>query len=1074
MRARLLLLIILSGLLLPQAFAQERTVSGKVTAAENGDALPGVNVVVKGTTNGTVTDVDGNYKLAVDASATTLVYSFIGLATLEVPIGGRSVIDVQLSSDDIRLDEIVVTAVGIEREKKALGYSVENISADQVAQKSEPDVLRALQGKVPGVNITGSTGLPGSATRITIRGASSFLGNNEPLFVVDGTPYNNQQFTTYNQLTGGGAYANALATLDPNNIESITVLKGAAAAALYGSRAANGVVLVTTKAGSSRASRKKLEVTFNSSYSVEEIANLPEYQNLYGNGTEFQYQNSNGSWGAAFSSLDSFPTWPLYTAAFPDLPANLPYEAQPDNVSSLFEKGSVLENSITISGGNERSIFSAVLSTLNQDGYIPFSTFQRNNLSIGGNTELDNGLNVGCNFTYTRSVQEGPLLGENGAQDPGAASSFARTLWLGRTWDTSLPYTNPTTGGPVFFNTLGVDHMLWSWENNGIESTVDRFVANINAGYDITDNLNVTYKIGVNTFVDRRLQIWNIGSTAFGGAGSVLKDDIYFQEIESNLLVTYTKDINEDFNVRAVVGHNVNQRTTDRQQVQGQGIISPGIFDIDNTSSVVPTGGGFSRRRLYGVFGDVSLGYRNYLFLNLTGRNDWSSTLPEENRSFFYPAVSTSFIFTEALGINSNILTSGKLRASWARVGNDALPYQLENTFLVNLGANTNAIGALRDNDLPFLGQPGITQSDVSFDPDLTPEFTKEFELGTALEFYNGRATLNFTYYDRRTTDQIANVTLPSASGFQQLVTNFGEVSNKGIEVGLDVTPVQLNNGLTWNMFVSFTRNRSKVESLADGIERINIRNLFGGSVTPVLEPGQPYGILRGSRSARDEEGNLLINPANGYLFPDLQQGKIGDPNPDFLLGITNSISFKGITLRAVIDYRHGGDLYSTTIERLLGRGVTRDTEDREATRIIEGFLGDPATGLPLLDENGNKIPNTIQVTTNDLFFANGAPIETFGINAADEWSVWDGTVVRLREVSLGYQFPTSLLNKTPFGSASITFTGRNLWYNAPNVPEYTNFDPEVNSFGSTNTQGIEFASAPSSKRYGVNLRLTF
>ena len=310
MRARLLLLIILSGLLLPQAFAQERTVSGKVTAAENGDALPGVNVVVKGTTNGTVTDVDGNYKLAVDASATTLVYSFIGLATLEVPIGGRSVIDVQLSSDDIRLDEIVVTAVGIEREKKALGYSVENISADQVAQKSEPDVLRALQGKVPGVNITGSTGLPGSATRITIRGASSFLGNNEPLFVVDGTPYNNQQFTTYNQLTGGGAYANALATLDPNNIESITVLKGAAAAALYGSRAANGVVLVTTKAGSSRASRKKLEVTFNSSYSVEEIANLPEYQNLYGNGTEFQYQNSNGSWGAALSSLDSFPTWP--------------------------------------------------------------------------------------------------------------------------------------------------------------------------------------------------------------------------------------------------------------------------------------------------------------------------------------------------------------------------------------------------------------------------------------------------------------------------------------------------------------------------------------------------------------------------------------------------------------------------------------------------------------------------------------------------------------------------------------------------------------------------------------------
>lgn len=1053
--------------------AQERDVSGTVTASD-GTGLPGVNVLLQGTTTGVVTDIEGNYRISVQDDGGTLVFSFIGYVDEEVVIGNQSIIHVAMTEDIKQLSEVVVTAAGIEREKRALGYGVEEISSEQISQKSEPDVLRALQGKVPGVNISGSTGVPGSATRITIRGNSSFLGNNEPLFIVDGIPYNNQQFTTSNQLVGGGAYANGLATLDPNNIQSMTVLKGAAAAALYGSRAANGVVVITTKTGSGRVSQKGLEVAVTSSYAIEQIANLPDYQNSYGAGSEFQYQNANGSWGPAFNRLDSIPTWPAYLNVFPDLAANQPYIAHPDNVRDLFRTGNMFENSLTISSGNENSVFTAVVSRMDQEGFIPFTSFERTNLSIGGNSTLSNGLLVGGNFSYTKSIQDGPLFGENQSSDPGAASSFARTLFLARNWNTNFPYTDPVTGGPVFFVGNQADHPMWSWENNGVVAEVDRTVVNLNLGYDIFDWLNINYKVGVNTLNDRRQQVYAVGSRAYGGNGALIDDDIYFQEIETYLTATASRDITEEISLRAIIGHNINQQTTDRQSFLGQGLVTKGIYDLDNANSVVPNGGLYQRRRLHGLFADVSLGYRDFLYLNLTGRNDWSSTLPVENQSFFYPAASASFVFTEGLNIESNILTFGKLRASIARVGSDAPVYSLAQLFNVNLGNNSGLIGATPDTDLPFLGQPGITASNIAFDPNLTPEFTKEYEVGAELEFFADRIGVDFTFYDRRTTDQIANVTLPSASGFEQLVTNFGELSNKGVEVGLDLTPIQVTNGFSWNIFTAFTKNENKVEALTEGIERINVRNLFGGGVTPVLEVGQPYGIFYGEVNARDEAGNLLIDPTTGVMFPALSPAKIGDPNPDFLLGVTNTFRFKGFELIAVFDYKHGGDLYSTTLQSYLGRGVTKDTEDREASRIIPGFLGDPNTGLPLLDEAGNKIPNTVQITTNELWFSGGGTVTSFGINGADEWSVWDATVARLREVSLGYNFSPDFMERTPFGSASLTFTGRNLWYNAPNLPKHTNFDPEVNGFGSDNTQGIEYASAPSVKRYGINLRLTF
>lgn len=1059
-----------------QVMAQERAVTGKVTSAEDGSPIPGVSVVLKGTGTGTVTDIDGNYRVGVPAEGGVLQFSFVGLVTQEIQVGARSVLDVAMASDVRQLSEVVVTAVGIEREKKALGYSIENVEGEKVQQISEPDPLRALQGKVAGVNIIGSSGVPGSATRITIRGNSSFLGNNQPLFVVDGIPYNNNELETSNQLAGGGAYSSRIADLDPNNIASMTVLKGGAAAALYGVRAANGVVLITTKTGSTRPSRKGLEVTYSTSYSREEIANLPHYQNSYGTGTGFAYGEVNGSWGAPFPGKVTYPTrstiplWQDIAAAYPDADPTVPYRAYPNNVKDFFETGHVFENSISVASGGDRTSFSAVVSRTSQDGFIPNSKFDRTSFSLGGTSILENGLNIGGNFTYSKTNQIGPAGGANNAV--GNSSAFSRTLFLGRNWDLQgQPFEHPVTRRSIFFvDRTQSTNPYWSAIYDGFETNVDRFTSNISASYDLTEWLTASYKLGVNSYTQKNQEWFRKGSRGADGLGQIIDDYLTFTEIESNFLLTATKDLNENFSLRAILGHNVNQRTTDNQSYLGTEMVDFEIIDIDNFNNIVPNGGNWSRRRLFGVFGDVTMGYRDYVFLTLTGRNDWSSTLPESNRSFFYPAASASFVFSDALNLSGNILSSGKIRASWSKVGNDADPYRLVPIYQINLGENSGLIGSLRNNDFPFRGIPSATLSNTERDPDLTPEFTTEIELGTQLDFFNGRVGLDLAVYDRRTTDQIALQSIPTASGFNFFQTNFGEMSNKGIEIGLDLTPVRLANGFQWNLYGTFTHNKNVVVSLTDGVEELTIRNLFGGGITPVLRPGEEYGIMRGSMAARDSEGNLLINPANGQLIRAADPGIVGNPNPDFIAGLTNTFSYKGFRVSAVVDYRHGGDLYSVTTLSLLGRGVTQDTERREMNYVIPGYLGDPDTGEPMRDGEGNKIPNTIQVEMNDLYFG-----ETFGINTADEWNVFDATVFRIREVSVAYDIPKSLLEKTRvIGSAVISLTGRNLWYKAPNFPKYTKFDPESNTFGGSNAQGFEFTNAPSVRRYGVNLRLTF
>lgn len=1049
------ILTLLLAFVVQLTFAQEKTISGTVSD-NSGLPLPGATVLVKGTATGTSSDFDGNYSIKANQGA-TLVYSFIGYTKKEVTVGTSNTINVTLQEDAEALEEVVVTAFGIKRNPDDLGYAVSKVETQELIENSEPDLVRSLAGKVPGVDVNFSTGVAGASNRIQIRGNTSLDGG-QPLIIVDGIAFDNSQVTTSSQTTGGGGYESGISNIDPNNIETMTVLKSTAAAALYGSRATNGVIVITTKSGSLRtgeSANRKLDVNVSSGLYFENIANLPEYQNKYGNGVNYSYLNANGSWGPAFDTLETIPTWGNLLNAFPDqFGPTVPYVAQPDNVKDLFRSGVVTDNSVSASYNDENGSFSVTLSDLDQEGYIPFNTFKRTNFSAGGTFKLSNDLTIGGNLSYSDTEQVGGFLGNN--QFTGSASSFARALWLGRVWDLSLPYVDPQTGGSVTPND-GWDHPLWSWENDQIVTATDRIVTGFNAAYTFNDHVSASFRVGYNKYDLKRRQIRHPQSRASEADGGTLQLDNFINEdIESTFLLNFDYDLSEDIGFNAITGINTLQNTTKRDASIGTTFIAPDIYTLRNTITVASQIDSYTRSRNVGVFADVTLSFKDFLFLNATGRNDWSSTLPLDNRSYFYPSASMSLIFTEALNIQSNVLTFGKLRGGYASVGNDAPAEFLNTTFGIRDAFNGNPIVSNRTLSTEGLG-----------DQEITPEFTKEIEFGADLEFFNRRIALDFSWYKKTTTDLIADVSVPSSSGFQRFNTNIGEIQNTGVEIGLTLIPIQTDN-FTWTSFTTFTRNVNEVTELVEGVERIQL----DPNQIAHAQVGQPFGVFYGSRFARDDEGNYLINQAGGGIIQDLENGIIGDPNPEFKIGFINSFKYKNFTLRSQIDWREGGDFRSISITSLLGRGVTKDTEDREKTFIIPGFLGDGA-GNPILDGTGNKIPNTTQIDMNELYFSPAAG-NTFGINTVDEGNIFDATVYRLRELSLTYDVPSKLLEKTPFGKISLSVVGNNLWYFAPNVPKYTNFDPEVTSFGNGAIQGIEITTAPTGKRYGFKVNLTF
>jgi TonB-linked SusC/RagA family outer membrane protein len=1088
------------------SFAQERTVSGKVTSAEDGLPLPGVNVVIKGTTSGTATDASGNYTLSVPSADAVLVFSFIGVETQEVPVGERTVVDVQMALDVQQLSEVVVTAVGIEREKKALGYSVASVGSQNLQQRSEVDPLRALQGKMAGVNITGAGGSPGQSTKINIRGMSSLTGNTQPLFVVDGIPFDNSINSNTTQGSSGEdagrntVFSNRAFDLDPNNIESITILKGAAAAALYGSRATNGVVIVTTKAAK-KGTKKGLEVNFSSSLNFEEISGIPDYQDVYTQGSNQVYNGGFiGNWGAPFANhVDAInaqygtnysKSYGQYTAGpkagqpYPEGTGPHPYanrypsltqfrdaDGQPlavpivphDIIGGFFERGQTVENAINISNGSEKMNMNTSFSRMDQTGMIPNSGATRTNLSFGGNGQLDNGLIIQGNVNYVNTTQYSPQSGASAFTDyyggQGAGSIYARLFYLPRNFDLmGYPFENPVDGSNLFYRAL--DNPRWIAKYNQYRSNVNRVYGGLSLGYDITEWLNVQLRGGVNTYTDRRVDIVRSGGIN-EPLGHVINDDLTNTEQDYNLIFTVEKDLSETFAFRGILGGASNQRSFVRTRVTGTDIISDGLntglYKLDATATQIANTDYTSLRRLNSLYTDLMVSYKDYLFFNFGGRNDWSSTLPRDNNNYFYPFASLSFMMSDVVTM-PGFISSAKLRAAGAKVGRDADVYLTSTNYVIGV---------------PFTTAAGVKTNRASLsntlgNPSLRPEFTTEYEGGVELQFLANRIGLDVTYFSRKSTDQIISAALPRSTGFVQQIINFGELDNKGLEVALNGTVFRLANGLSWDMSVAFTRIRSNV--IDAGPTKEIIVGGPGSSLATIHRNGHPYGQIFGTQNAKTADGELLIDPNTGMPFPLQESQIIGDPNPDFTLGWNNTISFKGITLRALVDWKQGGDFYSFTGASLLLRGQLKQSIDREGLRVVPGVLGNTQTYEPILDESGNTIKNTIPVTAFDSHFSNG-----WGAYGADEVNVYDGTVVRLRELSLGYSLPGSILSKTPFGAINISVSGRNLWWNAPNVLEDLNLDPEVlGGSAGTNVQGFEYGAAPTTRRYGVNLNLTF
>ena len=1094
MKKKLLMTFVVVFSFCVSIFAQDRKIVGKVTSAEDGSGLPGVSVQVKGSTKGATTDATGNYSLNVSPSDTKLTYSFVGMTSQDVEIGNKSSINVSLGSDTKQLTEVVVTAIGIQRDKKALAYAVSTVKGDALAQRSEPDVLRSLNGKVPGVNIIAGGGAPGQGTKITIRGNNSFTGNNQPLFIVDGVPFDNSVNAvdgySSNTVTSNRAY-----DIDPNNVESMTVLKGAAAAALYGSRASNGVIVITTKSGSKTA-KKGIEVTVNSSMSVENISTIPDYQNTYTQGSNQNYNGGFiGNWGTVFPSevdringqlgfnrysktiVAGYPEGtvphPLvgvsygaarYKSVFPELldasgkAIGVPLQPY-DIIGGFFKQGKVIENGINISSTGNKTSLNAGVSRTQNDGIIPNSNSTRTSLNFGGNANLVNGLLLSGNVNYVNTTQQSPQSGASYFTDYGSGSSgsiYDRLFYLPRNFNlNAYPFENPVDGTNVFYRAL--DNPLRIAKYNLYNSNVNRVFGNMALSYDVTSWLNLLVKGGINTYSETRTSVVRPGGNAVP-LGSVSKNELVNTEIDYTFLASINKDFSEKIGFKMLLGLNANQREFNRFGAVGQDVIDPTLLTLSGTKKQSAYQYG-TLRRLYGIFGEATVSYNNYAFLTASVRNDHSSTLPTANNSYFYPSVSGSLVFTEAFNLPKNILSFGKIRANYAVVGKDANPYQVNTTY--SLGT-----GYIQDNPIAAAGLSSFLNN-----ANLKPEFTAEVEVGTELQFFNNRIGIDLAYFDRNSTDLIVQTRVPSSSGFAFRNINAGKINNSGIELGLTLVPIKTKSGFTWTSFAAFTRLRSKVVDAGPAGE-IFIGGLGGSNLGTIHRVGEPFGMIYGSVNARDDKGNLLINESSGKPFLLPQSTLIGNPAPDYTLGWTNTLTYKGFTLSALLDYRKGGKMFSVTAASLILRGQLKMSEDREGLRVIPGVYGDPQTYKAILDGEGKTIKNTTAMTAFEYHFSDG-----FGAYGADETNVYDVTTIRLREVTFGYSVPKSFLQKNVkfLGSLRISASGRNLWFYAPNMLTGLNFDPEVlSNFPDSNVQGFDLGSAPSTRRFGLNLTATF
>lgn len=1046
------------------SFSQEKTIKGIVSDSKG--SISGANIVVRGTKTSTQSDFDGSYSIKAKVGD-VLVFSFIGMDELTRKIeSSTTTVNMVMRSSENNLVEVVVTGQGIKKAKKALGYAVTTIKAEDFASKPSTDVARALTGKAPGVNIQQTSGLSGSGTNIIIRGYSSITGNNQPLFVVDGIPFNSQTNSDGNFVEGATNASSRFLDLDPNSIESISILKGLSATTLYGSAGRSGVILVTTKSGNTKGINKKMEVGFSQSTYFTQIASLPDYQNNYGNGFDNNFIEAFSNWGPNFTtrgtqgirsdgkvlnpysqySKDIFPQ--LYDSS--GKPIYVDYKPA-NNVKPFFSTGLVNTTSVNIGGRGDNTSFNLNVGNTDDQGFIENNKYRRLNLSTGGSTKLSNGLLFSAVVNYVRTDKTAPPTAAGFGSNPAAPSVFANILYTPRSFDLfDYPYENPIDKSSVNYRG-DIPNPRWTLKNSGDNESVRRFFGNFTTSFELNNWSNFSYRLSADYFTQVKKYFINKGNNQpFQNDGFLRTSTNQNSIFDHTFSFNFDKKIGKsgNWNIDGTIGFNPRSESFDYQRVALTkqfiyGLIEDGNFEnYDNEDSSSSN----QSTNIIGLYGSTTIGFKKYLYLNLQGRRDSYSSLQPATRSLFYPSASLSFIPTDAFELfKASKVNFLKLRLSYGSSAGFPDAY--------------STVVGLRTGSKVYLDKDGNPINTLSTSRNLgnlqlKPELVKEYELGIEGKFFNNRIGLDLSLYRKISSDLIVDRDLDPSTGYELIGDNVAQVSNKGIELGLNLAVIKsINDGFTWNISGQFTKNINVVDELGLGtVKELPIAGFTNRGNFAV--PGKNYGVIYGSSILRDGNGNYVVGNDGNYL-EDNTLSEIGDPNPDFRSTIINEFSYKNFSIGFQLEFQKGGDIFSTTASSLLSRGLTKDTDfDRNGTVVLPG-----------VKRNGEI--NDIQIGYTQYGFNNSG----FFI---DESAVYDATNLRLREISLSYKMPKKYLKNTPFGAINISLVGQNLWFKAFNFPKYLNFDPEVLSLGVGNGQGFDYLTGPTAKRFGFNFNLSF
>ncbi len=1076
-RIHLFLLALAIGVI--QGAAQVTTVRGIVTTEEDGEPVIGASVIVKGTSLGTVTDVNGRFELSgLPPSATRLLISYISLMAKEVAIAPQ--VSVTLKSDTHLLDEVVVTALGISREKKALGYTAQEVKQNALVQGKDNNLLNSLSGKIAGVRITNTQGDVGSS-RIVIRGETSIAGENQPLFIVDGIPVDNSQL---NARSSGRDFKNAIADLNPEDIKTLTVLKGPNAAALYGARAAHGAIVITTKGGDKR--QKGIGITLHSSTQVSFVATLPEFQNLFGQGAggRFSYVDGKGagvndgvdeSWGPR---LDIGLLIPQFDSPL-DADGNrvaTSWVSHPNNVRDYFRMGISTNSGISVARGDDKYQFRVGYNYEKQVSIVPDAGTNKTNISLNTDYHLAKWIVVGATANYI--VYTAPSL--PGSATPSGSnvrsnSPMLQFLWFGRQVDTNSLKADYTRN----WNSSYYDNPFWSASYNTQSQERHRLIGDLHAEFRLTDGLNVRFRTSTDWYNDRRKSKVKWGSAGAGSPyGSYAEDAYTVKENNTEVLATYIKQLNKNWGIDALLGFNVRNKQYENNYQAAPRLAVADLYTLTNSRDPLTSSNDFYRLRQYGLYGSIQLDYRRWAFLNITGRNDWSSTLPVDNNSYFYPSVTASVLLSEAFGWRSKAVNYLKIRGGWSQVGADANPYQLATVFT---------------SETAFNGNPLQSSSTIGMNPNLKPEKTSSIEAGFEAAFWDNRLCLDFTYYKTDSRNQILKLATTAASGYTSQVRNAGHIRNRGYEIQLGAVPIQTSKGFRWNLDLNYGANSSKVVKLDDeGL--ITSYQLYSSGIQILASVGEAYGTLFGTSYVRDANGNVVVD-ANGLPKISTTNKTLGKFTPDWTGGISNTFSYRSLSLSFLIDASVGGSIFSNTNKTGKYTGVLANTLSGRDAEHGGLWYYTAAMG------NNVRLPESpsYSVSSDGLYYAqvNGQSTRVYQdgimvegvtesgskneevvsaekyyhrIYSIAEANVYDASYVKLREVALSYRLPRLWTQKLHLQEASVTLTGRNLWTIYKSVP---NIDPE-SALTTGNAQGVEAYSLPTTRSFGVNLSVKF